>query len=133
MPSQQETGEGEDVSCRVRVDFDHPPAGSHVSEDVRNEAWSIVQSYQPLSHAEIAASNPVHINRHNLESTDNYHAHFPQSSTLPLIALIARLSNPGASPETAAIDNLPPDTYICDLVIKYNNGFESKFPIRRSF
>jgi hypothetical protein len=120
-----------DIACKVRPDFDHPPAGSYVNEDIRHEVWNIIQSYQPLTH--LTVSPTVHINRHNLESFDNYHAHFHDPSTLPLMAMIARLQNPGSGPHTNAIDNLDPDTYICDLIVTNSNGTESKFPIRRSY
>lgn len=131
MEDIQDSSKAIDISCKVRPDFDHPPAGSIVHENIRNEVWNIIQSYQPLTH--LTVSPMVHINRHNLESVDNYHAHFTDPSTLPLMAMIARLQNPGPGPNTYVIDNLPPDTYLCDLIVTYSNGMESRFPIRRSF
>ncbi len=125
------TAATDEISCKVRADFDDPPAGSYVHEQIRDEVWNIIQTYQSLDHISVTPS--VQINRHNLESTEDYHSHFTQSSTLPLIAMIARLQNPGPGQHSDAIDNLPPDTYLCDLVVKYSNGIESRFRIRRSY
>ena len=134
LSQQEEEEEGEDVSCMVTVDFDYPTTGSPcVCEEVKNEVWNIVLSYQPLSSDEIATTNPVPIIRHNIENIDNYQAYFPQQSTLPIIALIQRLSNPGESPETTAINHLPPANYICTLVMNYTIGCQCKISIRRVY
>lgn len=127
--------ERSDLTYTVSADFEHAPEGSYVHEEVRRAVTDILHSFPTETH--VHESSPIHCNRHNIESTEmrgSKEAFTPftdSSNTTSLMELISKLQDPAGS--ALAIDNLPPDTYICDLQVTYNNGSTSRFPIRRAY
>lgn len=92
-----------------------------VTPQIQHEVFNIISTYKPLLAADLAlVHRPPIVVHQSLPPGQAWQFHHAQ---MVIIAIINRLTDPGAGPNTDNIHHLPDGAFICELSIVYANAW----------